>query len=115
MEKRNKAEDMLREEAGRREAAAPAASGEEECEGEFTVKNPRGLHARPGGDLVRLASSFPCEVYIGKDGKMVNAKSMIGLLSLGPKFGDRLIVRTKGERAREAFSKLGEMIESVLE
>jgi phosphocarrier protein len=88
---------------------------QEECVGEFTVKNPRGLHARPGGDLIKLANSFPCEVYFGKNGKMVNGKSMIGLLSLGPKFGDRLTVRTKGERAREAFLKLGEMIESVLE
>lgn len=106
MEERKPADESVRAESGQ---------AQQEFEGEFTVQNPRGLHARPGGDLVKLATSFPCEVYFGKNGKMVNGKSMIGLLSLGPKFGDKMIVRTRGERAEEALAKLGEMIESVLE
>jgi phosphocarrier protein len=106
MDQRQPTDDIARETSGQ----TP-----QEFEGEFTVQNPRGLHARPGGDLIKLACSYPCEVYFGKNGKMVNGKSMIGLLSLGPKFGEKLTVRTKGEKAEEALAKLGEMIESVLE
>ena len=86
-----------------------------EFEREFIVKNPRGLHSRPGGDLVKLAASLPCEVYFSKNGKTVNGKSMIGVLSLGAKFGDKVTVKTRGSNALEALNRLGALIDSVME
>jgi phosphocarrier protein HPr len=81
----------------------------------FTVKNPSGLHARPAMMLVQKASAFPCEVTIIKDDKKVNAKSIMGIMSLGIRQGETLTVVTEGEQEQEALQAVGEIIESVLE
>ncbi len=81
----------------------------------FTVKNPTGLHARPATLLVQKATSFPCEVMIVKDGKEMNAKSIMGIMSLAAKQGDQLTVITNGEKEAEALEAIGAIIESVME
>ncbi len=81
----------------------------------FTVKNPTGIHARPATQLVQTANSFPCEVIIEKDGKQMNAKSIMGIMSLAAKQGDKLTVITKGEKEAEALNAIGAIIEAVLE
>ncbi|WP_027415908.1 HPr family phosphocarrier protein [Aneurinibacillus terranovensis] len=81
----------------------------------FTVKNPSGLHARPATMLVQKASSFPCEVTISKGDKHVNAKSIMGVMSLGIRQGEQLTVTTKGEQEEEALKAMGEIIETVFE
>ena len=81
----------------------------------FTVKNPSGIHARPATLIVQKANSFPCDVFIAKDDKRMNAKSIMGIMSLAAKQGDQLTVITTGEKEAEALQAVGEVIESVHE
>ena len=79
--------------------------------GTFEVRNRLGLHARAATKLVELASKFPCEVTIGRDGQVANAKSVMGVLLLCGSKGTRLVVEAKGERAEEAVQRIGELID----
>ncbi|WP_339060408.1 HPr family phosphocarrier protein [Tepidibacillus marianensis] len=81
----------------------------------FTINNPAGLHARPATLLVQKASSFPCEITIVKGDKQINAKSIMGIMSLGVRKGDQIKVVTSGEKEKEALQAVGEILESVHE
>lgn len=81
--------------------------------GTFEIVNSRGLHARAASRLVQLASSFPCEVTLskqGQQGQRTNAKSVMGVLLLCGAQGTRLCVEAVGERAEEAVARIGELI-----
>ncbi|GAA4832575.1 HPr family phosphocarrier protein [Paenibacillus vulneris] len=82
---------------------------------EFTIANPLGIHSRPAGDVMKKAKSFPCDVFITKAEKRVNAKSIVGVLALEMRCGDKVIVETKGEQEQEALDAVGAMLESILE
>jgi len=77
----------------------------------FTIINRLGLHARAAAQLVKLASSYPCEVTVGHDGQTANAKSVMGVLLLCGAPGTVLEVEAVGERAEEAVSEIGVLIE----
>lgn len=79
----------------------------------FTVQNESGIHARPATKLVQVATSFPCEIHIETRGKQVNAKSIMGIMSLAAKKGDEFKVIAQGEKAEEALKAIGEVIESI--
>ena len=54
------------------------------------IKDELGIHARPAGLLVKLCGSFTCEIKAGRPDKMVDAKRVIGVMTLGMKCGDEL-------------------------
>lgn len=81
----------------------------------FTVKNESGIHARPATKLVQVATTFPCEILIETKGKQVNAKSIMGIMSLAAKKGDQFKVVTKGEKEAEALKAIGEVIEAMVD
>ncbi|NGQ95259.1 HPr family phosphocarrier protein [Brevibacillus sp. SYP-B805] len=81
----------------------------------FTVKNPTGLHARPAAKLAQTANSYPCDIYLVKDGKQINAKSVMGLMALAAKQGEQLTVITSGEKEAEALEAVGAVIETIFE
>ncbi len=88
------------------------------CEGEFTVRHKLGLHARPAGRFVALASRFQAEVEVTRvddPGEWVNGRSVLSLLSLAASFGTRLRVRAAGVDAERALAALGEVLEAPLE
>jgi phosphotransferase system HPr (HPr) family protein len=76
---------------------------------EFTVQNKVGLHARPAALFVQTAVKFKSNIIIGKDGKEVNAKSIIGVLSLGAEKGSKIIIKIEGEDEQEALKALKEL------
>jgi phosphocarrier protein HPr len=78
----------------------------------FTVKSELGLHARPAGRLVALASKFSSEISIGKGDEWVNGRSVLSILSLAASQGTLLKVRAEGEDAEVAVAQLGALIES---
>lgn len=82
----------------------------ERASGTFRIVNKQGLHARAASRLVHLASSFPCEVVLSKQGQEVNAKSVMGVLLLCGAQGTTLQVEAVGERAEEAVARIGELI-----
>jgi phosphocarrier protein len=78
--------------------------------GTFEVVNKLGLHARAASRLVQLASSFPCEIMVEREGQRANAKSVMGVLLLCGSKGTKLTVVAEGSRAEEAVESLGNLI-----
>src|SRR5690554_1146027 len=79
-------------------------------EREIVIKNKTGLHARPAAIFVETADRFESEVELIFDDISVNAKSIIGVLSLGIGRGDKAILRVSGNDEKEAMEKMLQMI-----
>ena len=76
---------------------------------EFRISNRLGLHARPSAQLTQVAGKFASEVYIAKNGRRVNAKSIMGVMMLAAGPGATVTVDAEGpdeEQAMEAISAL---------
>jgi phosphocarrier protein len=79
---------------------------------EFTIVNPLGLHARPAAVLVETVLRFESDVHIQKNTHKVNAKSIMGLLTLAAAQGTRIVVTCHGPDAEEAMKAVQKLIES---
>jgi phosphocarrier protein len=64
------------------------------------------LHARASAKLTKLAGSFPCEIWISKGERRVNAKSIMGVMMLAAGLGSEISIETEGEQAQEAMDAL---------
>jgi phosphocarrier protein HPr len=84
---------------------------EERAEKSLLIQNELGLHARAATKLVQLASKYPCEITVAKDGNEVNGKSIMGVLMLVASKGTTVTLRAKGERAAEAVGELAKLID----
>lgn len=71
-------------------------------EKDVTIKLAVGLEARPIALLVQTASQYDSSIYLETDGKKVNAKSIMGMMSLSLKTGDVVTVRAEGQDEEEA-------------
>jgi phosphocarrier protein len=71
-----------------------------------TISNKLGLHARASAKLTKLAGSFPCEVWLSKGERRVNAKSIMGVMMLAAGLGSEVVLETIGEREDEALQAL---------
>ncbi|MGA0570520.1 HPr family phosphocarrier protein [Variovorax sp. VNK109] len=71
-----------------------------------TISNKLGLHARASAKLTKLAGSFPCEVWIARGERRVNAKSIMGVMMLAAGIGTQVELETSGEREQEAMDAL---------
>jgi phosphocarrier protein len=78
---------------------------------EVIVKNKAGLHTRPAAAVVKLASRFKSDFFIEMQGVEINAKSIIGVMSLAAPKGTRLTLKLDGEDAAEASRQLVEFFE----
>ena len=70
------------------------------------ISNRLGLHARASAKLTKLAGSFPCEVWIAKGERRVNAKSIMGVMMIAAGLGSEVSIDTSGEREQEAMDAL---------
>jgi phosphocarrier protein len=75
------------------------------------ISNKLGLHARASAKLTKVASSFPCEVWMSKGERRVNAKSIMGVMMLAAGKGSEVQVETIGDREQEALAALLALIE----
>jgi len=71
-----------------------------------TISNKLGLHARASAKLTKLAGSFPCEVWLSRGDRRVNAKSIMGVMMLAAGLGVTVEVETLGEREQEALDAI---------
>ncbi|RJP68888.1 MAG: HPr family phosphocarrier protein [Candidatus Abyssobacteria bacterium SURF_17] len=78
------------------------------------VQNEVGLHARPAKNLVSELNKYTSDVYIEKDGYRVNAKSIIGVLTLAAVKGTELMVIAEGEDAEEVLDVVERMFKECL-
>lgn len=74
------------------------------------IKLPTGLEARPVAMLVQVASKHDCNVYIESEGKKVNAKSIMGMMSLGLDIGEKVTVIADGSDEMEAVEEIEEYL-----
>ncbi len=77
-----------------------------------TVKNSVGLHARPATFFVQKANSFKCSIWVEKEDCRVNAKSLLGVLSLGISNGTAITIIADGQDEQIAADALATLIDS---
>ena len=84
---------------------------------EKTVKviNRAGIHARPSALLVQTTKNFKCNIYIDKGGDRINAKSIMGIITLGAAFGTELKIIGEGEDEEAAVDAVVKLFESKFE
>lgn len=71
-----------------------------------TISNKLGLHARASAKLTKLAGSFPCEVWLSRGERRVNAKSIMGVMMLAAGLGAEVVLETDGEQEQQASDAL---------
>jgi len=71
-----------------------------------TISNKLGLHARASAKLTKLAGSYPCEVWLARADRRVNAKSIMGVMMLAAGLGVTVEVETQGDREQEALDAI---------
>ncbi len=86
-------------------------AGDERAEKSVMIQNELGLHARAATKLVQLASKFPCDIAIAKDGHEVNGKSIMGVLMLVASKGSTITLRAKGDKAQDAIAAIAALID----
>ena len=72
----------------------------------MTISNKLGLHARASAKLTKLAGSFPCEVWLSRGDRRVNAKSIMGVMMLAAGIGVTIELETNGEQEDQAMDAL---------
>ena len=75
------------------------------------IRNKLGLHARASAKLTKLAGSFACDVHMSRNGRRVNAKSIMGVMMLAAGMGSEIEIETEGEQEVEAMAQLRALID----
>ena len=81
-----------------------------ECARTLAIANRLGLHARAAAQLVQLAQTFQCEIFLEKNGESADAKSVLSLLTLECPIGTNVVVRAVGDDSRPAVQAVAELI-----
>ncbi len=76
-----------------------------------TVENPFGLHVRPAASIVKIARRYKSSINFEKDGFVVDAKSVMGILMLAAAKGSKIKITAKGEDAETAVSEIVKLFE----
>jgi len=74
------------------------------------IVNKLGLHARPSAKLTQLASSFKSNVFMARNGRRINAKSIMGVMMLAAAKGSTITLETEGDDETDAIEALAELI-----
>jgi len=79
---------------------------------EVEIVNKLGLHARAAAKLTQLATKYGCDVFIERNGRKVNAKSIMGVMMLAAGKGSKIQLVTDGSDEGEAMEALAALIEN---
>ena len=71
-----------------------------------TIINKLGLHARASAKLTKLAAAYPCEVWMSRGERRINAKSIMGVMMLAAGIGAQVAIETDGEQEAQAMDAL---------
>lgn len=77
---------------------------------EIEIINKLGLHARASAKLSQLAAQYPCEIFLSRNGRQINAKSIMGVMMLAAGMGSKITLETVGDQADEAMTALTALI-----
>ena len=84
-------------------------------EKEVTIKNRAGIHARPASLIVQVANEFDSEIFMEKSGNKINAKSIMGIITLGAAYNTNLLVMAEGEDEEAAVAAIVRLFENRFE
>jgi phosphocarrier protein HPr len=76
----------------------------------LVISNKLGLHARASAKLTKLASSFKCEVFMTRNSRRVNAKSIMGIMMLAAGLGSEVELETEGEDEQQASDAIAALV-----
>jgi phosphocarrier protein len=76
----------------------------------LVISNKLGLHARASAKLTKLASGFECEVFMSRNGRRVNAKSIMGIMMLAAGLGSEVELETEGSDEQQATDALTALV-----
>jgi catabolite repression HPr-like protein len=79
---------------------------------EIIINIPNGLEARPVALLVQVASQYQCSIYVESEERKVNAKSIMGMMSLGLASGEQVVVHADGSDEEEAIDNIEKYLSS---
>ena len=79
---------------------------------EITIQIPEGLEARPVALLVQVASQYGSEIYVESDNKKVNAKSIMGMMTLGLVTGESITVEADGTDEEQAVAEIEKYLQN---
>lgn len=82
---------------------------------EVVIVNASGLHARPATFFIQKANTYKSTIWVEKDDRKVNAKSLLGVLSLGISQGSAITIIADGADEADAVAGLVELVESKFE
>lgn len=80
-----------------------------------TISNRAGIHARPAALLVQTTKNFKCNIYFEKGQDRINAKSIMGIITLGATFGTEIKIITEGEDEQAAVKAVIRLFDSKFE
>lgn len=80
---------------------------------EITIQLPSGLEARPVALLVQVASQYESEIHVETEGRSVNAKSIMGMMTLGLASGETVVVTANGSDEAEAVQNIEEYLSAT--
>lgn len=80
----------------------------------YVITDPEGIHARPAGLLVKQAGSYQAEIKIGKGDKSADAKRIFGVMGLGVKTGEEIVMTADGQDEADAIAGLEEFFKANL-
>jgi len=75
------------------------------------INNKLGLHARASAKLTKLAGGYRCEIFLSRNGRRVNAKSIMGVMMLAAGIGTEIEIETTGEDEQQAMAALVALID----
>lgn len=78
----------------------------------LTIRNAAGLHTRPAAMLVKLTATFSSDIYLVRDGFTINAKSIIGVMTLAAEQGAQLLLRINGKDEEKAAQEIASFFEA---
>lgn len=81
----------------------------------LTVRNRAGIHARPAAIIARTANEFSCELTLEKDSTSVNAKSIMGVITMAASYNSVLTLKADGVDEKEAVDAIAALFESKFE
>jgi phosphocarrier protein len=84
-------------------------------EKEVTVRNRAGIHARPAALIVQTASQYSSQIEFKKEHETINAKSIMGIITLGAGYNTSITISADGEDEEEAVDKLARLFENRFE
>ncbi len=80
----------------------------------YVITDPEGIHARPAGELVKAAKAFACDIKLTKDGKSGDCKKIFGIMGLGVKKDNEVVLTFDGEDEEAAYEAVSKFMQENL-